>query len=78
MGQVKQHLMSLNLLVTGGGTFALEHPGNGACGIPDKETIVMIGGHDHAFVTRCLDAFSLRESDTKPNLIMGPAGLSRR
>merc|ERR1711971_1034259 len=38
--------------VPGGGTFALEHPGSGACGIPNEDTIVMIGGYDHAYVTR--------------------------
>ena len=51
--------MSLNLLSTGGGTFALEHPGDAACGIPDEDTIVMIGGYDHTYVTRWLHATSL-------------------
>ena len=41
-------------LNTGGGTFALRHSGDGACGIPDEDTIVMIGGYDpaHNYVTR--------------------------
>ena len=38
---------------TGGGTFSLRHSGDHACGIPDKDTIVMTGGHTpHDYVTR--------------------------
>merc|ERR1711953_866398 len=32
--------------------FALEHDVVAACGIPDKDTIVMTGGFGHNFVTR--------------------------
>jgi len=40
-------------IVPGGGTFALRHSGDHACGIPDKDTIVMTGGHTpHDYVTR--------------------------
>ena len=38
--------------VAGGGTFALRHGGWLACGIPDGDTIVMIGGYRHNHVTR--------------------------
>ena len=38
--------------VTGGGTFALRHSGDLACGIPDEDTIVMTGGNFHNYVTR--------------------------
>ena len=39
--------------VAGGGTFALHHSGEGACGIPDEDTIVMTGGWPpHDYVTR--------------------------
>ena len=39
--------------VAGGGTFALRHSGNRACGIPDEDTIVMTGGFlSHDYVTR--------------------------
>ena len=61
--------MSLNLLSTGGGTFALEHPGSGACGIPNEDTIVMIGGYDHTYVTRWLDATSLRGASESDEII---------
>ena len=39
---------------TGGRIFALNHSAWGACGIPDGETIVMIGGFNptHNYVTR--------------------------
>ena len=39
---------------TGGRNFALNHSAWGACGIPDGETIVMIGGFNptHNYVTR--------------------------
>ena len=33
-------------------TFALEHGGNGACGIPDGDTIIMTGGFGQNYVTR--------------------------
>ena len=36
---------------TGGGTFDLRHSGNSACGIPDKDTIVMTGGNFRNYVT---------------------------
>ena len=36
---------------TGGGTFALRHSGDSACGIPDEDTIVMTG-FIHDYVTR--------------------------
>jgi len=41
-------------IVPGGGTFDLRHSGEYACGIPDEDTIVMIGGYDpaHNYVTR--------------------------
>jgi len=40
-------------IVPGGGTFALHHSGEGACGIPDEDTIVMTGGWPpHDYVTR--------------------------
>ena len=38
--------------VTGGATFQLLHSAYKACGIPDKETIVMTGGSLHNYVTR--------------------------
>ena len=38
--------------VAGGGTFDLRHNGYLACGIPDKDTIVMTGGNFHNYVTR--------------------------
>ena len=37
--------------VAGGGTFDLRHSGNSACGIPDKDTIVMTGGNFRNYVT---------------------------
>ena len=40
--------------VAGGGTFALRHSGDRACGIPDEDTIVMTGGWRHNHVTRYL------------------------
>ena len=44
---------SLHLFfVAGGGTFELRHSGYEACGIPDKDTIVMTGGYKHDHVTR--------------------------
>ena len=49
---------SLHLFfVPGGGTFALRHSRNLACGIPDEDTIVMTGGlpggyYAHDYVTR--------------------------
>ena len=39
--------------VTGGGTFALRHSGLMSCGIPDDDTIVMTGGQNNNYVTRC-------------------------
>ena len=39
--------------VAGGGTFALRHRGWWACGIPDDDTIVMTGGQNNNYVTRC-------------------------
>jgi len=39
-------------IVPGGGTFALRHSGAYACGIPDEDTIVTIGGQLHDYVTR--------------------------
>merc|ERR1712110_1216527 len=39
-------------IVPGGETFQLEHDGGGACGIPDKDSIVMTGGSGHVSVTR--------------------------
>jgi len=39
-------------IVPGGGTFALHHSGERACGIPDEDTIVMTGGTAHNHVTR--------------------------
>ena len=36
----------------GGDKFALAHTGEGACGIPDGDTIVMTGGWFSSFVTR--------------------------
>ena len=49
--------------VAGGGTFELRHSGWMACGIPDEDTIVMIGGGGagwpaHDFVTRWLPSSS--------------------
>ena len=41
----------VNVLYTGA-TFALEHGGYGACGIPDGETIILTGGFGHNYVTR--------------------------
>ena len=38
--------------VAGGGTFALRHNGDGACGISDEDTIVMTGGQTHDHATR--------------------------
>ena len=38
--------------VAGGGTFELRHSGRWACGIPEEDTIVMIGGFLHDYVTR--------------------------
>ena len=38
--------------VAGGGTFALRHDGEYACGIPQEDTIVMTGGFLHNYVTR--------------------------
>ena len=35
--------------------FALQHSGEDACGIPDKDTIVLTGGQAHNFVTRWED-----------------------
>ena len=32
--------------------FALEHVGDGACGIPDGDTIIMTGGVGQNYVTR--------------------------
>ena len=43
------------IIFPGGETFSLEHSGDLTCGIPDGETIVMIGGYDHNYVTRSLD-----------------------
>ena len=43
---------SFVFLVAGGGTFALRLSGWHACGIPDGDTIVMIGGYRHNHVTR--------------------------
>ena len=37
----------------GGEKFELAHTGEGACGIPDGDTIVMTGGWLSSFVTRC-------------------------
>ena len=37
---------------SGGGAFALKHDGGAACGISDKDTIVMTGGRGHNYVTR--------------------------
>ena len=35
---------------TGGGSFELEHPGDGACGIPEAgDTMVLTGGAYHAY-----------------------------
>merc|ERR1712126_148090 len=36
----------------GGKAFGLRHSGDKACGIPDKDTIVMTGGNYHDHVTR--------------------------
>ena len=38
--------------VAGGGTFELHHSGWMACGIPEKDTIVMTGGTGNNHVTR--------------------------
>ena len=35
-----------------GRRFVMSHNGWGACGIPDKDTIVMTGGFGHQHVTR--------------------------
>ena len=35
--------------------FALQHSGEDACGIPDKDTIVLTGGQAHNFATRWKD-----------------------
>ena len=42
-----------------GRRFVMSHNGWGACGIPDKDTIVMTGGFNpwHSFVTRCIWEF---------------------
>lgn len=49
-----EKLSSFHLFfVAGGGTFALRHRGDLACGIPDEDTIVMTGGWPpHDYVTR--------------------------
>ena len=36
----------------GGATFDLSHNGNGACPIPEDDTLILTGGHSHNFVTR--------------------------
>ena len=46
------------LFVTVGRTFELRHSGHYACGIPDDDTIVMIGGGSHNHVTRYLPSSS--------------------
>ena len=48
----KKGLQSQDSFLPDGGTFALEHSGESACGIPDKDTIVMTGGWEHNYVTR--------------------------
>ena len=40
-------------LFPGGETFQLKHSGEWACGIPDRDSIVMTGGGNHNYVTRC-------------------------
>jgi len=39
-------------IVPGGETFPLKHSGDGACGIPDGQSIVLTGGRRHNYVTR--------------------------
>ena len=34
-------------------SFDLAHAGTDACGIPDGESFVLTGGHQHNYVTRC-------------------------
>ena len=40
-------------MCTGGGSFALKHSGEDACGIPEAgDTIVLIGGRGQNYTTR--------------------------
>ena len=49
----KRHLITCNVDdFSVDDTFALEHGGNGACGIPDGDTIIMTGGFGQNYVTR--------------------------
>ena len=50
-GIAKQRYQLL-IIFPGGATFSLEHSGDLTCGIPDGETIVLIGGLLHNYVTR--------------------------
>ena len=50
--QVKNIKEKKQSFLPGGKTFDLEHNGDDACGIPDKETIVMTGGYEENHVTR--------------------------
>ena len=54
--------------VVGGGTFALRHSGEWACGIPDEDTIVMTGGYRHQYVTRWLPSSSPLSSCKKAGI----------
>ena len=51
-GVAKQSILASIFVSPGGATFALEHSGDLTCGIPDGETIVLIGGLLHNYVTR--------------------------
>ena len=54
IGQLTKKICNVKILIfpPDGETFALEHSGESACGIPDKDTIVMTGGFEHNYVTR--------------------------
>ena len=48
----KKYQRKKQSFLPGGETFDLEHNGDDACGIPDKETIVITGGYEENHVTR--------------------------
>ena len=50
----KKQTQASIFLFPGGETFQLKHSGEDACGIPDRDSIVMTGGYPgHNYVTRC-------------------------
>ena len=55
--QVKNRHKLQFIFVPGGETFPQKHREDAACGIPDKETIVMTGGRVHNYVTRLESTF---------------------